>query len=304
MMKFILFWAIGILIPIIGLQAQKVIDDMVIIEDGSTSSRCSPVPTNHTCYFDGRSRQKRLVINGEDAPRPDAKGGYPFMAAIMIEKDKFQCGGTLIDESHILTAAHCFYNDTRFTVYDMRKMRIYLGAHNIRYHSGSVHRVKRMIMHKDYIDRFPFYNDIAILTLETPARMSKSVKPICLPNRRYSTFANQRVTVTGWGALNEEGTEHPSVLQEADLDVISNAQCARKYRGRALIKDSTMCTEEVGKDACYGDSGGPIHLVQSGVTAQVGIVSWGWGCALANSPGVYTRVTAYSNWIQRVQNCY
>ena len=130
-------------------------------------------------------------------------------------------------------------------------MRIYLGAHNIKYHSGSVHRVKRIIKRKDYTGRFPYYNDIAIMTLETPARMSKSVKPICLPNRRYSTFANQRVTVTGWGALNEEGTEHPSVLQEADLDVISNAQCARKYRGRAVIKDSTMCTEEVSKDACY-----------------------------------------------------
>merc|ERR1711983_275737 len=88
-----------------------------------------------------------------------------------------------------------------------------------------------------------------------------------------------------------------SVLQEADLDVISNAQCARKYRGRAVIKDSTMCTEEVSKDACYGDSGGPIHLTPSGVSVQVGIVSWGWGCARANSPGVYTRVTEYLNWI-------
>merc|ERR1712062_662282 len=191
-----------------------------------------------------------LVVNGEDAPRPDERGGYPFMAAIMY-KGRPLCGGSLIDESHILTAAHCFRRIR--TKNDVKKMRIYLGAHNIKNHSGSVHQVKRIIKHKDYSYR-THLNDIGIITLETPARISNSVRPICLVSSgmRHVSFANQKVTVTGWGALNEEETEHPSVLQRADLNVISNAQCARKYNSRfpGDIKDSTMYTEEASKDAC------------------------------------------------------
>jgi len=404
-MKVVLFWAVGILIPIIGLQAEEVIDDMVILEAPSRQSRqyatpmtpnypfavltglafrreaatmnqpcvtregkmglcmgvnechperkifqisrkdtwlfglyntcafetnkgkqvfgvcctkvfpqmdtrdntipaendlaarkCSPAPTNHKCYYDGRR-----IVNGQEAP----KNAYPFMAAMMrvssySNNARQFCGGSLIDESHVLTAAHCIEG---FSASDVKTLRIYLGAHDIKTGSRSEHRVVRIIKHKDF-NPSTLVNDIAILTLETPARMSNSVKTVCLPTVS-STYVNRRVTVSGWGALSEGGGQ-PSALHEVDVTVMSNAQCGNKYNSRipGQIVDSMICAADYNKDSCSGDSGGPLHLVQSGFRVQVGIVSWGIGCARADSPGVYTRVTKMMDWIQRIQNCY
>merc|ERR1712241_11060 len=258
--------------------------------------KCSPAPTNHKCYYDGRR-----IVNGQEAP----KNAYPFMAAIMrvssySNNARQFCGGSLIDESHVLTAAHCIEG---FSASDVKTLRIYLGAHDIKTGSRSEHRVVRIIKHKDF-NPSTLVNDIAILTLETPARMSNSVKTVCLPTVS-STYVNRRVTVSGWGALSEGGGQ-PSALHEVDVTVMSNAQCGNNYNSRipGQIVDSMICAADYNKDSCSGDSGGPLHLVQSGFRVQVGIVSWGIGCARADSPGVYTRVTKMMDWIQRIQNCY
>jgi len=183
-----------------------------------------------------------------------------------------------------LTAAHCV---TRFSASDVKNLKIYLGAHNIRTGPRSEHRVRRIIRFKDYNPR------IYIL----------SRRFACLPALSSSSYVNERVTATGWGLLDERGRRPSSVLQEFDLTTISNARCVRKYRRRdMLVDDSMMCASEPGKDACDGDSGGPMFL--SGSDLQVGITSWGYGCARADSPGVYTRLTKFVDWIQHIQNCY
>ena len=128
-------------------------------------------------------------------------------------------------------------------------MKIYLGAHNIKTGPRSEHRVRRIIRRNDYNPR-THSNDIAILTLKTPVRMSNSVKAICLPTSS-SSYVNERVTATGWGLLEESGRRSSSVLQKVDLTTISNARCVRKYRRRdMLVDDSMMCASEPGKDAC------------------------------------------------------
>ena len=137
----------------------------------------------------------------------------------------------------------------RFSASDVKNLKIYLGAHNIKTGPRSEHRVHRIITRKDYNPR-TYSNDIAILTLKTPVRMSNSIKTICLPTSS-SSYVNERVTATGWGLLDERGRRPSSVLQEFDLTTISNARCVRKYRRRdMLVDDSMMCASEPGKDAC------------------------------------------------------
>ena len=137
----------------------------------------------------------------------------------------------------------------RFSAYDVKRLRIYLGANNIKTGPRSEHRVKRIIKHRDF-NPSALVNDIAILTLETPARMSNSVKTICLPTISNS-YVNRRVTVTGWGNLKEGGSS-TSTLQEVDLTVMSNGQCQKKYNSnkRARIYDSMICASDPGKDSC------------------------------------------------------
>jgi len=320
MMKFILLWAIGILIPTIGLHAQEVIDDMVIYEAPSRQGRaasggsCTPQRTYWKCYIhgsNGRSRQKRFgfnidshaIVGGEETTRY----AFPSMAAIMVN-DRFKCGGTLIDESHILTAAHCVYG-----IANLHHLRVYLSAHDLRKvkdyltdAKADEYRVRTIIYHNKYNHR-TLENDIAILTLETTAHVWVGASPICLDSSS-STYVNQKALVTGWGRLTAGGS-HSSVLRAVDVTVMSNAQCVEKYRntGPEVVKDTNICASDPGKDACKGDSGGPLFTVKSGYNGlvQVGIVSWGMPCnAQINSPGVYTRVSKYIKWIRRIQECY
>ena len=117
------------------------------------------------------------------------------------------------------------------------------------------------------------------------------------------------MTVTGWGSLEEDSTKHPNILQEVTLPVITNAECKSKYdvyvnngiRYGDLITSRTLCAgyPHGGKDSCQGDSGGPGIWRDSGRTYLIGVVSWGIGCGRPEFPGVYTRVTAYMDWIQQ-----
>ena len=142
-----------------------------------------------------------------------------------------------------------FFLSYRFSASDVKTLRIYLGAHDIKTGSRSEHRVVRIIKHKDF-NPSTLVNDIAILTLETPARMSNSIRTVCLPTVS-STYVNRRVTVSGWGALAEGGGQ-PSALHEVDVTVMSNAQCGNKYNSRipGQIVDSMICAADYNKDSC------------------------------------------------------
>lgn len=103
--------------------------------------------------------------------------------------------------------------------------------------------------------------------------------------------------VTGWGALSENGNS-PDLLQKVEVPFVDNAKCKQTYFG--LNEQQMLCAgyEEGGKDACQGDSGGPmVFRYSSDQWVVAGVVSWGWGCARPNTPGVYTRVSSYAQWI-------
>ena len=123
--------------------------------------------------------------------------------------------------------------------------------------------------------------------------------PICLPDPARD-YDNVKALVTGWGRL-KSGGQLPDILQEVNVTTMTNQQCRGKY-GKSRITDYMICAGDVGRDSCQGDSGGPLSVLgQDDRYSQIGIVSWGEGCAKPGYPGVYTRLTSLLDWVNQPQ---
>lgn len=239
--------------------------------------------------------QQPYIVNGYEA----IKHEYPFMAALMNRQRQF-CGGSLIDDNHILTAAHCVAHMSK---YDVQNLRVRLGDHNIKTDSEANHvekRVKRVIRHKGFSSS-TLWNDVAILTLEDKVSYNSNIQPICLA-QGGKKYVGNTVTVAGWGTLREGGSQ-PASLMKVDVKVWTNSECKSSYGSSAPggITSHMLCASESDRDSCSGDSGGPLFDCPFGGSCeQIGIVSWGIGCAKQKYPGVYTRVTEMMPWISRI----
>nr|XP_027223351.1 urokinase-type plasminogen activator-like [Penaeus vannamei] len=163
--------------------------------------------------------------------------------------------------------------------------------------------VSSMTLHPQF-DKGPYLNnDIAILTVKRKSgkgiRFGKYVQPLCLvpPGWNYPSYLN--CTVAGWGSLGPE-LGHSKVLQSAALPILPDSTCRADYvYGPTRLTEGMYCAGymEGGIDTCQGDSGGPMVCVVDGRHTVVGITSWGHGCARANKPGVYTKLTKYLSWV-------
>jgi len=168
--------------------------------------------------------------------------------------------------------------------------------------------ISDITLHGDY-NSGTFDQDFALLKMARKIdwNANPNIRPVCLPSAGAGDFDQWMSTVTGWGATSSGG-DSSNVLLEVDVKVISNADCNQMYNG--AITSNMLCAEDAsgngGSDACQGDSGGPLVTCgpggNCGTTAgknydQIGVVSWGHGCANANSPGVYARVTELRQWI-------
>ncbi|XP_076667519.1 serine proteinase stubble isoform X2 [Andrena cerasifolii] len=244
------------------------------------------------CGAKNGNQDQERIVGGQNADL----GEWPWIAALFNAGRQF-CGGSLIDDKHILTAAHCVAN---MNPWDVARLTVRLGDHNINTNTEIRHierRVKRVVRHRAFNLR-TLYNDIALLTLSEPVPFTEQVRPICLPSGSQ-LYAGKIATVIGWGSLRESGPQ-PAILQEVSVPVWSNNECKVKYGGAAPggIVDSFLCAGRAAKDSCSGDSGGPL-MVNDGRWTQVGVVSWGIGCGKGQYPGVYTRVTHFLPWIYK-----
>ncbi|XP_017879850.1 proclotting enzyme-like [Ceratina calcarata] len=251
------------------------------------------IDTSHNqCGAKNGIQDQERIVGGQDAD----PGEWPWMAALFNAGRQF-CGGSLIDDRHILTAAHCV---ATMNSWDVARLTVRLGDYDIKTNREVRHierRVKRVVRHRGFNSR-TLYNDIALLTLNEPVPFTEQIRPICLPSGSL-LYPGKIATVIGWGSLRESGPQ-PAILQEVSIPIWTNSECKLKYGAAAPggIVDSFLCAGQAAKDSCSGDSGGPL-MVNDGRWTQVGIVSWGIGCGKGQYPGVYTRVTHYLPWIYK-----
>jgi len=245
------------------------------------------------------------IVNG----KPAKKNAWPWLAALGYTDPNtgevlYLCGATLVTNKHVVTAAHCIRDDM---------VTVLLGEHVIGNDTDGVNPeefdVVKMIKHENYNSR-TFENDIAIVEFDKEVTFKTGIQPVCLPSKTPALltdkFVSEGVYIAGWGATSFRGPTSNLLLQGI-ISVVSNEECKEKFSqfNNVEIGDTKICARDRNDriDACQGDSGGPmVALKRSGDSRYryhlLGVVSFGYRCAVKGFPGVYTRVTEYDQWIR------
>ncbi|XP_026514082.1 serine protease 33-like [Terrapene carolina triunguis] len=248
----------------------------------------------------GQSVASSRIVGGQNAQN----GAWPWQASIQY-KGFHICGGSLITGEWVVSAAHCFNRNLPLTGYSVSLGKYQLNIQNANTFTSAVSQV---IIHGDY-NPSSYASDIALAHLSRPLLYTAYILPVCLPDRNDSIANGTLCWVTGWGDVQmSESLPAPRTLQEVQVSLMDAEMCNDLYSkpitgspGSRPIKDDMVCAGYTrgGKDSCQGDSGGPLVCSQADSWFLIGIVSWGEGCGLPYRPGVYTRVSAYSDWIQQ-----
>ncbi|KAG7503109.1 coagulation factor X-like [Solea senegalensis] len=229
------------------------------------------------------------IVNGEDCP----PGECPWQALLLNEDDIGFCGGTILNEYIILTAAHCM-NQSRYIYVKLGEFDTLVDHGN-----EATHYVEAIATHFKYQPQ-TYHNDIALIKLSKPIQFSRFIVPACLPEQDFAEKVLMRQPdgmVSGFGRLGE-GRQASTILQRLTLPYVDRHTCMESTQFR--ISQRMFCAgyHTTPKDACQGDSGGP-HVTRYHDTYFVtGIVSWGEGCARKGKYGVYTQVSKYTRWIR------
>jgi secreted trypsin-like serine protease len=242
-----------------------------------------------------------LIQSAAAAPRPTPRiiggepadfGEYPFMAALLFEPtagndfQKQYCGGSLIAARWVLTAAHCadFLSSPD-------EVAVAVNRTNLNSTEGQRIAVRSIHVHPDW-DPNVISPDVALLELARPVN---GVEPIQLAGPGDDAFeaAGTLLTVIGWGNTSTTGqASFPDELREVVVPVVDDATCDTAYHGFVTV-ETQLCAGAKGLDSCGGDSGGPLFATTSaGTEIQVGVVSYGIGCAKQHFPGVYAEVNS------------
>lgn len=232
------------------------------------------------------------IIGGTTAPA----NAWPWMASLLTAQNEFFCGGSLIGNRYVLTAAHCVESGIE------NQIQVQLGTQDLA-KPGQRFAVEQIYLTRSYLnsDNFP-EPDIALLLLKDPT----SITPIQPDlDNQLQLGDGDNVNVVGWGSLDATPTtgSYPDQLQQVSLPLISRQSCLANGGFYSDLTDNMFCAglPEGGKDSCFGDSGGPMMYRQGNQWWQVGIVSWGAGCAEPKNPGVYTNLasTGVSGWLKQ-----
>jgi len=261
-----------------GLALGQVIEPRQVIQPRNT---CGTIPS----FLSGDR-----IVGGQDAAAP-----IPWQVSVRQCQSGgcHFCGGTILDEKTVMCAAHCFT-----TGQSMNGYYITAGVTNRNDGSGQTIEIANGVWNS----AMPYSgnnNDFIILKLSSALSFNENVGPACLPEPGFAPDSTgETCVVSGWGTLNSGANSLPTNLQWVAVPTVTNAQCAQAYPN--TITSSMICAglPEGGKDSCQGDSGGPFVCEKDGKAVLTGVVSFGIGCALADYPGVYARVTAVLDWVK------
>jgi secreted trypsin-like serine protease len=206
----------------------------------------------------------------------------------------------------VVTAAHCVVFDNVLQAASDYTVTLgdYVQSNAAASPLRKEFRVTQIIFNSKYTSvSAAFENDIALMKLSTPADLTVYT-PVCLPTQGES-FTGKTSFIYGWGTTSSGGSTSDTLL-EADIPVVAQSVCQtalNTYAGSqgftgATITSNMICAGASGKDTCQGDSGGPLTIPNSlNRHVLAGITSWGYGCAIPNTFGVYTAVSQYRTWI-------
>ncbi|KAH8358204.1 hypothetical protein KR084_008055, partial [Drosophila pseudotakahashii] len=209
---------------------------------------------------------------------------FPWQISLQ-RSGSHSCGGSIYSSNIIVTAAHCLQSVSASSL-QVRAGSSYWSS------GGVVSAVSAFRNHEGY-NANTMVNDIAIIKLSSSLGLSSTIKTIGLASSNPSNGAS--ASVSGWGTQSSGSSSIPSQLQYVNVNIVSQSVCASSaYSYGSQIRSTMICAAASGKDACQGDSGGP--LVSGG--QLVGVVSWGYGCAYSNYPGVYASVADLRTWVR------
>ncbi|XP_051828096.1 polyserase-2-like [Antechinus flavipes] len=258
----------------------------------------------------GRPLRQDRLVGGSNAP----VAKWPWQVSV-YKFGRQICGGSLISESWVVSAAHCFlFPDTLIPI-PPEQFTVVVGLHsqlsfmlNTEVSDGKhrIVKVSDILIHENRtnIDRG---NDIALLHLAEPVNFTEYVQPICLPRANHSFPHGASCWATGWGNVQEKG-ESPRglILQQLELKIVGPKECQCLYNSNGPyniteeILPSMLCAgyKEGKRGPCQGDSGGPLVCEEQGQWFLAGITSFGHGCARRNRPGIFVNVAAFEDWIR------
>ncbi|KAH8270134.1 hypothetical protein KR018_004312, partial [Drosophila ironensis] len=220
-------------------------------------------------------------------------GQFPYQVGLSLKLNALStawCGGSLISENWVLTAAHCTDG--------VQSVTVYLGA-TTRTSPEITYTVSSgdIIIHSGW-NSANLRNDISLIKIPT-VTFSTKIKKVTIPSiaNSYSTYAGETAIASGWGRTSDSATSVSNSLQYVDLTVITNTVCAATY-GTSIVTSSNVCVQTPnGQSTCNGDSGGPLVLKSNSI--QIGLTSFGASAGCEKGyPAAFTRVTSYLDWIK------
>jgi len=254
---------------------------------------------NCKCGVPNTMQASTRIVGGEETEI----GEYPWQVALLNEWHSNFCGGTLVSDRYVITAAHCTYGKSAWEI------KVLLGDTNLANSTEAIHYIEDVAeirQHEDY-NHVTVENDIAVLVLSTSVDLYvyPNIKPACLPDTEtVNDLIGEQAVVSGWGRDSYLGDAN-NHLHEVTIEVYGKSNCGDvAYQ----MTEDMMCAGlmEGGKDSCQGDSGGPLVAKNdkdnNGAATLVGVVSWGKVCAAVNAPGVYADVAHFvqSGWLSSV----
>jgi secreted trypsin-like serine protease len=251
---------------------------LLLMLAGPSAAPAAPVSNN---VVGGSPR----VVGGTQATSTDA----PWQALVLPEGHL--CGGAILDATHVVTAAHCVFDEDDQAVIAPSAVTVHAGITD-RFEAGQHPTVAAVSVDPDY-DPEQQTSDVAILTLATPLTFSGTVQAIALTDVGYRPDQGDALRLSGWGSEvarpPSDTTSTPHAVDDLKVATIfPSGECATVY---SPFPDSLLlCAGQAGTDACQGDSGGPLAVQTGGVWQLAGIVTGGAGCAWNHYPGYYARV--------------